>query len=359
MDDAVPQPIAIIPKDVAVLLLTVGVTGTQKAVLLQHQQLVANVLTTRMWMCSLKDVHEIILALLPFSHSYGMTAFHHLAIQSASMLVLEPRFKAPRAIRLLLRYKATVFPGVPTMFRAIVDEVKRKRKLHTSIRFCVSGGAPLDSGLKTDFEEWLNCRLIEGYGLTEAAPLTHCTPIQGAEKSGSIGLPCPNTDARIVDLKTRRPLRPNDVGELQVKGPQVMSGYWENPRETARVLKNGWLSTRDIAKMDEQGYFYIVDRKKDMILSGGFNVYPIEVEQVLNQHPAVEESAVIGVDDEYFGEAIKAFVKCRNGDVCTEKTLEDFCTEHLAVYKRPTHYEFIDSLPKNFIGKIIRRQLAH
>lgn len=344
--------------DGAVLLFTGGVTGTPKAVLLQHKQLVANVLQTRMWMGSMKDGQEIILGVLPFSHSYGMTACHHLAIQSGSMLVLEPRFKAPRIIRLLTRYKATVFPGVPTMFRAIVDKVKDKKKLHTSLRFCVSGGAPLDNELKKDFEDWLNCRLFEGYGLTEAAPLTHCTPIQGVEKPGSIGLPCPNTDARIVDIKTKRPLPPNKTGELQVKGPQVMSGYWENAKETANVLNDGWLSTGDIAKMDEQGYFYIVDRKKDMILSGGFNVYPIEVEQVLNRHPAVEESAVVGVKDEYFGEAVKAFVHCRNGNACTEEALDEYCKERLAVYKRPAHYEFIDSLPKNFIGKIIRRQLT-
>ena len=355
-DDAPFEKVA--AEDAAVLLFTGGVTGTPKAVLLQHRQLTANVLQTRMWMGTMSDGREVILGVLPFSHSYGMTACHHLAVQTGAMLVLEPRFKVRRIIRLLKRYKVTIFPGVPTMFRAIVDVLAEKQKMLNHVRICVSGGAPLNPGLKREFEHLTNSRLIEGYGLTEASPLTHCTPLQGLDKPGSIGLPCPNTDARILDLKTGRSLPPNEIGELQVRGPQVMAGYWNNPGETANVLKDGWLCTGDIAKMDEQGYFYIVDRKKDLILSGGFNVYPSEVEAVLNEHPAVEESAVIGVADDLFGEAVKAFVKLRNGRECSEKELDNFCKERLAVYKRPVHFEFVDILPKNFIGKIIRRRLA-
>jgi long-chain acyl-CoA synthetase len=356
--DAVLPRISITFNDDAVLLFTGGVTGTPKAVLLQHKQLVANVLQTRMWMGNMHDGQEVILGALPFSHSYGLTVCHHLSIQSSSMLVLEPRFKTRRIIRLISRYKVTVFPGVPTMFRAIVNVLKEKNKTLKEIRICVSGGASLNARLKNDFDFWTNSRLLEGYGLTEASPLTHCIPVANPDKTDSIGLPCPNTDARIMDLKTGRPVQPNEIGELQVRGPQIMTGYWQDPKETELVLKDGWLCTGDIAKMDDNGYFYIVDRKKDIILSGGFNVYPREVEDVLNQHPSIEESAVVGVADDFFGQGVKAFVKFRNGRFCEESELVDFCKEQLAVYKRPAYYAFVEKLPKNFIGKIIRRQLV-
>jgi len=345
------------PDDGAVLLFTGGVTGSPKAVFLQHRQLVANVMQTRMWMGEMRDGQEIILGVLPFFHSYGMTACHHLAVQLGAMLVLEPRFKVQRIIRLCSRYRVTIFPGVPTMYKAIARALAEKGRRLKQISVCISGGAPLSATLKREFEAVTDSRLVEGYGLTEASPLTHCNPLKGKNRAGSIGLPCPNTDARIVDLQTGQPLPANETGELQVKGPQVMTGYWQNEKATAEVLQQGWLSTGDIAQMDEDGFFYLVDRKKDLILSGGLNVYPSEIEKVLNQHPAVDDCAVIGVPDDFWGEAAKAFVVLYPGAHVTADDLNAFCKARLAAYKRPKHYIFVETLPRNFIGKIIRRQL--
>ena len=347
--------------DIAVLLFTGGVTGTPKAVSLTHRNLVANVLQTSAWLGELKGGHDVVLGVLPFFHSYGMTACHHLAIQSGAMLIVEPRFNVKRAMRLVKRYKVTIFPGVPTMFRAIINDIIDTKKRLDYIRVCVSGGAPLSHELKLQFETWTASTLVEGYGLSEASPLTHCNPLVGAQHIGSIGLPCPNTQARIVHLKSGKTLPPKRLGELQVRGPQVMASYWKNAKETAHVFSaDGWLLTGDIGFMDEDGFFYIVDRKKDIILTGGFNVYPSEVEAVLLQHSDVKECAVVGVDEEYYGQIIRAYIVTKNRAHCEKEKLVSFCQERLAHYKIPKQFEFIDDLPKNFLGKIVRRKLiAH
>ncbi len=344
------------PDDGAVMLFTGGVTGSPKAVLLTHRNLVANTLQTLAWLGM--GERRVIMGVLPFFHSYGMTACHHLALTGGSTLILEPRFKAGRAVQLLSKYRPDVFAGVPTMYRAVLNVLRQKRR-HLELKtVCVSGGAPLSVELKCEFEEETGMRLIEGYGLTEAAPITHCNPVLKSDRPGSIGLPFPGTEARIVDLETRLPAEPGAVGELEVRGPQVMRGYFGNASETRMVLsEDGWLSTGDLARMDEEGFFYIVDRKKDLILRGGLNIYPSEIEAVVNRHPAVEESAVVGVQDDYYGEVIEAYVKCRPGAQCSRKSLLEFCRQHLAEYKLPGRIEFVDVLPKNFIGKIVRRKL--
>lgn len=353
------QVLNVNPDDTAAFLFTGGVTGTPKAVQLTHYNLVANVLQTRAWLGDIKDGQDIVMGMLPFFHSYGMTACHHLAIQVGATLILEPRFSVKRAISLVKKYKISIFPGVPTMYRAIVDAIQGKKEKLDHVRICVSGGAPLSTSLKREFEQVTNSKLVEGYGLSEASPLTHCNPLYGAQKEGSIGLPCPNTKARIVHLQSGKPLPAGAIGELEVNGPQVMRGYWRDKKETDKVLSGeGWLATGDIAQMDKDGFFYIVDRKKDLIVSGGFNIYPSEVEEVLCQYPGVQECAVVGSKDEYYGEHVKAYVVLRHGSVCTEEELLAFCRENLAHFKTPKNVTFVNELPKNFLGKVIRRQLS-
>ena len=343
--------------DLAALLFTGGVTGEPKAVMLSHRNLVSNVWQTRAWLGAMSLEQDVVLGILPFFHSYGMTACHHLAIATAAMIILEPRFKARRAVKLIKRYRVTVLPGVPTMYRAILDCMKQNPRDIRSIPVCVSGGAPLPAELKRQFEKVTKSRLIEGYGLTEASPITHCNPLHGTNKVASIGLPYPNTDARIVDVNTQQPVEQGRVGELEIRGPQLMAGYWREspPEETKR--NRVWLKTGDIARMDQDGYFFIVDRKKDLILSGGFNIYPSEVEKILNRHPKVSESAVVGYPDDYYGQVVKAFVVLKDGEVCDSDSIREFCKDKIADFKIPALVEFVNRLPKNFIGKILRKQL--
>lgn len=344
--------------DTAALIFTGGVTGTPKAVELTHQNLVANLLQTRAWLGTIRDGHDIVMGVLPFFHSYGMTTCHHLAIHVGATLIVEPRFNVRRIIQLIKKYKVTIFPGVPTMYRAIVETIAETKERLDDIRVCVSGGAPLSPELKHQFEQLTASKLVEGYGLSEASPLTHCNPLFGKQKPGSIGLPCPNTEARIVHLKTGETMPPDTKGELLVRGPQIMPAYWKNPSETRQVLSaDGWLSTGDIARMDRDGFFYIIDRKKELILSGGFNIYPSEVEAVLLLHPSVKECTVIGVPDDYYGEIVKAFVVLQYGKMCEEVELVEFCKKNMAHFKAPKSITFVKSLPKNFLGKVIKRNL--
>ncbi|MBN1479725.1 long-chain fatty acid--CoA ligase [candidate division KSB1 bacterium] len=346
------------PADTAALIFTGGVTGIPKAVELTHQNLVANLLQTRAWLGDIRDGHDRVMGVLPFFHSYGMTTCHHLAIQVGATLIVEPRFNVQRIIRLIKKYKVTIFPGVPTMYRAIVDVISETKQRLDDVRVCVSGGAPLSATLKREFEQLTSSKLVEGYGLSEASPLTHCNPLFGKQKPGSIGLPCPNTQARIVHIKTGETVPPDTKGELWVKGPQVMRAYWKNEAETRKVLSaDGWLATGDIARMDQDGYFYIIDRKKEIILSGGFNIYPSEVEAVLLMRPEVKECAVIGIPDNFYGEIVKAFVVLQRGKLCEEQDLLAFCRINLAHFKVPKNITFVQSLPKNFLGKVLKRNL--
>ncbi|NIA30015.1 MAG: AMP-binding protein [Actinobacteria bacterium] len=353
------QKIIVRADEAAVLIFTGGVTGTPKAAVLSHKNLVANAVQTKSWMPDLVEGKEKILAALPLIHSYGLSACLHFAVVTRSLLILEPRFHVKRIINDIEKYAVTVFPGVPTMYAAILKELKNRKARLSSLKACVSGGAPLPVSDKIVFESITGAHLVEGYGLTEASPITHCNPLKGEVKENSIGLPCPATDARVVDLKTGKPLPPHQVGELQVRGPQVMIGYWQKPDETHNVLTDdGWLSTGDLVYFDEFGYFFVVDRKKDVIFRGGFNIYPREVEKIIREHPKVLDVAVVGVEDDYYGETVKAVVVAHPETDLSKEELFTFVKKNLAQYKIPAVIEFRDHLPKNFLGKVLKREIV-
>ena len=353
-----PKPVEVDPcEDVAVFQYTGGTTGLSKAAMLTHYNLVSNALQTRAWSYKAKEGDQVVMCVLPFFHVYGMTAGMNVGFYLGSTLVLVPRFEVEEVVKLIGKYKVTMFPGVPTIYVAINQYAAERRVDLSSVEVCISGGAPLPVEVAQEFERITGGKVVEGYGLSEASPVTHANPIWGNRKFGSIGIPFPDTDAKIVDPETGEALPQGEVGELAVKGPQVMKGYWNRPKETAQALRNGWLHTGDMAKMDEEGYFYIVDRKKDMIISGGFNIYPREVEEVLYEHPKILEAAVIGVPHQYKGEVVKAYVVLKKGEVLTKEEVIAFCEERLARYKVPKEVSFVDDLPKSMIGKVLRREL--
>lgn len=349
------------PDNTALFLYTGGTTGTPKGAMLSHRNVVANALQMSAWVWDARQERkEVFLGVIPFFHSYGMTVVMNLAISVAASIVLLPRFNMKDVLRAIARFRPTIFPAVPTMYNAIAHHPLSARFDLRSIRVCISGAAPLPLEVAHAFESVTGARLVEGYGLTEASPVTHCNPIHGERRSGSMGLPLPNTEARIVDPETREPLLVGEVGELAVRGPQVMQGYWGYDEETAAVLQDGWLYTGDMARMDEAGYFYIVDRKKDLILVGGYSVYPREVEDALYESEKVQEVVVVGVPNlkRGEGEIVTAYVVL-NGDVeATERELTKFAAERLAPYKVPGKIEFRESLPKSGVGKYLRRELV-
>jgi long-chain acyl-CoA synthetase len=281
----------------------------------------------------------------------------NLAVANGLATVLVPRFQIDMLLQAIAKYRPQLLPGVPTIYTAIASHPQVTRYDLRSIRACVSGAAPLPREVQAQFEKLTGGRLVEGYGLTEASPVTHANPLEGTRKTGSIGVPFPDTDARIVDDTGERALPPGDVGELTIRGPQVMQGYWHQPEETALALRGGWLFTGDMAKMDEDGFFYIVDRKKDLIITGGLNVYPREVDEILYAHPAVLEAAAVGIPDPYKGEVVKAFVVLRDGQHATADDLIAHCKRQLAPHKVPRAVEFRRELPKSLVGKILRRKL--
>ncbi len=346
------------PGDIAILLYTGGTTGLSKGAVLTHQNLIANVMQTCAWYCFVEEKKEAILSALPFFHSYGLTTCLHMAVYIKSKMILIPN---PRDLKAVLnaiqKEKATLFPGVPTLYIAINNFPKIEKYDLSSIKGCISGGAALPLEVARKFEDISKGKLIEGYGLSETSPVTHANALKGLRKEGAIGMPVPNTDARIVDPETKEVLAVGELGELAVKGPQVMQGYWKMESETEQVLKDGWLFTGDMAKMDEDGFFYILDRKKDMIIAGGFNIYPREIEEVLFEHPDIEEAAVVGIPDEYRGETVMAFIVCKKGKSITVDEILAFCKSNLASFKRPKSVEFRESLPKSNIGKVLRRVL--
>ncbi|HEY8450238.1 MAG TPA: long-chain fatty acid--CoA ligase [Bacillota bacterium] len=352
-----PPQVTVRPDDLALIQYTGGTTGAPKGAMLTHRNLVANALQTAAWFPGVQPGRERILCVVPFFHVYGMTVCMNFGIHLAATLILLPRFDVPAVLAAIARHRPTLFPGVPTMYVALLNHPQMQRYDLRSITACISGAAPLPREVQERFEAITGGRLVEGYGLTEASPVTHANPLFGEGKPGSIGLPLPDTDCRIVDLEDGRELPAGQVGELLVRGPQVMKGYWNRPAETEQVLRDGWLRTGDVARMDEDGYFYIVDRIKDMIISGGLNVYPREVEEVLYRHPAVREAAVIGVPDAYLGEAVQAYVVLTEGASVDAEELRRYCREHLAAYKVPKTIEFRDELPKSLIGKVLRRAL--
>ncbi|MCU0509892.1 MAG: long-chain fatty acid--CoA ligase [Anaerolineae bacterium] len=355
-----PPRVDIDPDQVALFQYTGGTTGVPKAAMLTHYNLVANTIQVRNWMKTLEEGNERMMGAIPFFHVYGMTVAMLLAVYIGAENIIVPN---PRPLdgvmKAIQKERCTVFPGVPTMYIGIINHPQVKDYNLRSVKACISGAAPLPMDVQMKFGEITGGRLVEGYGLTEAAPVTHCNPIYGERKAGSIGLPFPDVDARIFDYEklTEKPV--GEEGELWLKGPQVMKGYWQRPDETAKTItEDGWLRTGDIARRDEDGYFYIVDRLKDIIIASGFNIVPREVEEVLFLHPKVQEAVVAGVPDKYRGETVKAYVVLKPEQTCTAEELKAFCEERLAPYKVPKQVEFRSELPKTQVGKFLRRVLV-
>ena len=360
-----PQPVALSQEDVVLFQYTGGPTGVPKAAMLTHHNLVANCTQMAAWIRRIEVGKEKMLAALPTFHVYGMSVGLLLGITIAAEVVMvpDPRNTA-HIIEVISKEKCSIYPGVPAMYIGILNHPKAKELDIRSIKICVSGGSALPVEVARQFDALTGGRLIEGFGMTESSPLAVGSPIYGESRAGSIGLPFPSTDAAVCalipDEKGEYPLLGvGEEGELVIKGPQVMKGYWQMPDETAKTLDaDGWLHTGDIAKMDADGYFYIVDRKKDLIIASGFNIVPREVEEVLFQHPKVLDATVVGIPDPKRGETVKAYVVLKEGQTCTDQEIRAFCKEQLAPYKVPASVEFRAELPKSQAGKVLRRLLV-
>ncbi len=348
-------------EEVAALVYTGGTTGLSKGAMLSHLNLVANARQAAAWFAVVRQGEDGILAALPFFHSFGTLAMN-FCITKAAKLVLVPRFEMDLVLKAMAKEKPSLFPGVPRMYIALNENPETPKYDLKSLKACVTGAAPLPMAVAQRFEQITGgAKVVEGYGLTECSPVTHANPLEGVRKEGFIGMPLPDTDARLSDLDEPDRIVPQgERGELCIKGPQVMLGYWNRPEETALVIRNGWLHTGDVAVMDEDGYFKIVDRLKDMIIVSGFNVYPTEVEQVLYQHPKILKCAVAGVPDETTGERVKAYIVLKPGEHATAQEITHWCrdpAQGLTGYRVPKDIEFRDSLPETLIGKVLRRAL--
>lgn len=353
-----PQ-VEISPDDIALYQYTGGTTGVPKAAMLSHRNLTSNTKMGLSWLGAAEPGKDITLCAIPFFHVYGLTVAMNLSVLSAAAMVLVPRFVPLDILKTIERFRPTLFPGVPAMYIALINHPQVNNFDLSSIEACLSGAAPLPVEVQTKFEKLTGARLIEGFGMTELSPMACATPVFGIRKEGSIGIPMPGISAKIVDVDTGQVDLPiGEIGELVISGPNVMQGYYNRPEETGKTIHNGWLYTGDIARMDEDGYLYIVDRKKDMILSNGFNVYPRDVEEVLYQHPAVKECVVIGAPNERGDETVKAFIVLKDDVTATEQEIMDFAKQSLTSYKAPRKVEFRESLPKTLIGKHLRRVLV-
>ena len=352
-----PADVVIDPRDdMAVLLYTGGTTGDPKGAVLTHRNIVANTIQFAEWY-ALDPGKEVFVCTIPMSHSGGMSGVMNVPLYSGATLVVLRRFLAETVARVIEQYRATRFFGVPTMFVALLGSEKAKSCDMTSLKACRTNAAPLPVAVKKDFDRLIGREvLIEGYGLTETSPLTHANPIEKA-KAGSIGIPLTDTDAKVIDLKTGADLFTGQEGELVLRGPQIMKGYWGKPEATETALAGGWFHTGDVVRMDEEGYFFIVDRVKDMINSGGYKVWPREVEEILYTHPKVRMAMVFGVSDDYYGETVKACIvpKEEAKETITKDEITAFCKKKMASYKAPKHIEFHDSLPISAQGKMLRR----
>ncbi len=344
----------------ACYMYTGGTTGVPKGAVLTHGNILANALQAKEWLQHYDEGKEIGLGALPFFHSYGMSIAMNLALVLKGKLITVPQFKTKEILEIIHKEKPTLFPGVPTMYVAINNAPDVEKYDLSSIKVCISGAAPLPVEVQKQFEKITKgARLREGYGLTETSPVTHCNPIFGENRSGSIGLPFPGVDAKIVDLADpSREMPVGEKGQLAVKGPQVMRGYLNREEDNRDIFYDGYILTGDIAIMDEDGYFYIVDRQKDMVIAGGYNIFPREIEEVLYTHEKILEVCVAGVPHEYRGETIKAYIVLKEGQSMTEQEVVDFCAKNLTKYKVPKIVEFREELPKTMIGKILRRALV-
>ncbi len=354
------------PDDTCLFQYSGGTTGVSKAAIARHRNIVANSLQIARWMTNLDEGKEVVLMAIPLFHVYGMVAGMNFALSTGASMVMVPN---PRDLKDVLdnisKYRASIFPAVPTLYNALnnhPDVLAGKYDL-TSIKACISGSAPLMRETKEKFEELTGGSVFEGYGLSEAPTASHCNPLSGVNKTGSIGMPLPDVNCKIISLDDGvTEMAIGEIGEIVLQGPQVMKGYHNMPTETANALRelDGeiWLFTGDIARMDEDGYFYIVDRKKELIKPGGYQVWPREVEETISEHPKVLEAGVAGIPDPYRGETVKAWVVVKPDETLTADEIKAFCKERLAKYKVPTHIEFRDELPKTTVGKILRRELV-
>ncbi|MDM5285689.1 long-chain-fatty-acid--CoA ligase [Peribacillus frigoritolerans] len=347
-----------VDNDLALLQYTGGTTGFPKGVMLTHKNLLANTKMCNAWLYKNKRGEERILAILPFFHVYGMTTVLVLSVMEGNTMIIMPKFDVEATLKTIQKQKPTMFPGAPTMYIGLLNHPDIAKYDLSSINACISGSASLPLEVQEQFEKITGGKLVEGYGLSETSPVTHANFIWDQPRvKGSVGLPWPDTDSAILSLESYEELPPNEIGEIAIKGPQVMKGYWNRPDETEKTFKNGWLLTGDLGYMDEQGFFYVVERKKDTIIAGGFNIYPREVEEVLYEHEAIQEVVVAGIPDPYRGETVKAYVVLKKNARVTEEELNEFARKNLASYKVPRSYEFRDELPKTTIGKILRRVL--
>ncbi|WP_088348814.1 MULTISPECIES: long-chain fatty acid--CoA ligase [Rhodomicrobium] len=354
-----PAPVAIDPlNDVAVLQYTGGTTGGPKGAMLTHANLYVNAWQSVFWAHTLKPGEERVMAILPFFHVFGMTTVLNLGVAIAATLTLVPKFELNAGLKLIRETRPTVMPGVPTLYNALMHAHSLKPGDLSSLKFCISGGAPLPMEIKRGFERISGCALVEGYGLSESSPVATCNPVSGANKEGSIGIPIPGTRISIRSLDDPAVEMPlGETGEVCIGGPQVMKGYWQRPKETADAMVGEFLRTGDVGYMDVEGYTFIVDRMKDIIICSGFNVYPRTIEEAIYQFPGVEEVTVLGIPDSYRGEAPKAYIKLKAGVTATKAELLKFLEPKLSKIEMPSEVEFRDELPKTLIGKLSKKEL--
>ena len=355
-----PRP-AIAMDDTALLQYTGGTTGVAKGAMLTHRNLSCNVQQVTAWFVDVRRGGEVMMGVLPFFHVFGLTVAMAFPLSVAGAVVLMPNPRdMPQLIASISKHRVTLFPAVPAMFTAIVNAQGVEKLDLTSVRSCFSGSAPLPPDILQRFEKMTGGKIVEGYGLTETSPVTHANPLDGRRKIGSIGVPLPNTDMKVVSLEDgTTEVGVGKQGELLLKGPQVMRGYWNAPEQTAAAFTDGWFRTGDIAAVDADDYTFIVGRKKDMIIAGGYNIYPDEIDAVLVAHPAVLEAATVGIPDPKRGETVKSFVVLRPGQRATADELTEYCRRELAAYKVPRSFAFLDELPKSSALKILRRELQN
>lgn len=344
-------------QDLALLQYTGGTTGSPKGVMLSHKNLISNATMCDSWLYKTKRGEETVLGIIPLFHVYGLTTVLILSVMQGNKMVLLPKFDPETALKTINKQKPTLFPGAPTLYIGLMNHPDISKYDLSSITACLSGSAPLPAEVQEKFEKITGGRLVEGYGLTETSPVTHSNLVWGERVKGSVGMPYPDTDCKVFQPGTTEAVPPGEIGEIGIKGPQVMQGYWNNPEATVATIVDGWLLTGDLGYMDEGGHFFIVDRKKDMIIAGGFNIYPREIEEILYENEAIQECVVAGIPDPYRGETVKAYIVLKEGKSITEEQLDTYCREHLAAFKVPRIYEFRTELPKTAVGKILRRSL--